>query len=94
MNEKLLRNNPGPFSNFLLNNNSSKMRSDKSKKINKNNKGMAGKNPNIKLVDSNASNKLKIKNDSPSINDIVIKVLILRVLQMNLKILKVMKSDE
>ena len=83
MNEKLLKNNPGPFSNFLLNeinkndkhsyqgkrNNInkkdlSKMRFDKSKKNNSRNKGMSGKAPNIKLIDSNASNNVRIKNES------------------------------
>jgi len=83
MNEKLLKDNPGPYSNFLLNeinkkknkqiNESktdlSKMRFDKSKKNNSKNKGMSGKAPNIKLIDPNASNNVKIKNDS-SINNI------------------------
>lgn len=77
MNEKLLKNNPGPFSNFLLNeiNNNknkkdiSKMRSDKSKKNNDKHKGMSGKAPSIKLIDSNASNNVKIKNEA-SINNI------------------------
>ena len=94
MNEKLLKNNPGPFSNFLLNeiNNKSnernehnernernernesktdlsKMRFDKSKKNNSRNKGMSGKAPNIKLIDSNASNNVRVKNES-SINNV------------------------
>ena len=82
MNEKLLKNNPGPFSNFLLNeiNNYdkqsnenkkdlSKMRFDKSKKNNSRNKGMSGKAPNIKLIDSNASNNVRIKNET-SINNV------------------------
>ena len=85
MNEKLLKNNPGPFSNFLLNeiqnkdnkhykNNEikkdlSKMRFDKSKKNNSKDKHMSGKSPNIKLIDSNASNNVKVKNES-SINNV------------------------
>lgn len=76
MNEKLLKNNPGPFSNFLLNeiNNKnkkylSKMRFDKSKKNNSKNKGMSGKSPNIKLIDSNSSKNVNIKNES-SINNV------------------------
>ena len=85
MNEKLLKNNPGPFSNFLLNeiNNKiqsnesnesnkkdlSKMRFDKSKKNNSRNKGMSGKAPNIKLIDSNASNNVRVKNET-SINNV------------------------
>ena len=80
MNEKLLKNNPGPFSNFLLNeiNNNkiqsnkkdlSKMRFDKSKKNNSRNKGMSGKAPNIKLIDSNASDNIRVKNET-SINNI------------------------
>ena len=86
MNEKLLKNNPGPFSNFLLNeiNNQenksnesnesnekdlSKMRFDKSKKNNSRNKGMSGKAPNIKLIDSNASNNVRVKNET-SINNV------------------------
>ena len=88
MNEKLLKNNPGQFSNFLLNeiNNKiqsnesnvsnesnkkdlSKMRFDKSKKNNSRNKGMSGKAPNIKLIDSNASNNVRVKNET-SINNV------------------------
>ena len=86
MNEKLLKNNPGPFSNFLLNemNNQdnesnesnesnkkdlSKMRFDKSKKNNSRNKDMSGKAPNIKLIDSNASNNVRVKNET-SINNV------------------------
>lgn len=79
MNEKLLKNNPGPFSNFLLNeiNNQenkskkdlSKMRFDKSKKNNIRNKSMSGKAPNIKLIDSNSSNNLTVKNET-SINNV------------------------
>ena len=85
MNEKLLKNNPGPFSNFLLNEinnqdkqdkqdkeskkNLSKMRFDKSKKNNSRNKGMSGKAPNIKLIDSNASNNVRVKNET-SINNV------------------------
>ena len=77
MNEKLLKNNIGPFSNFLLNENKNNdeskkitiMRSDKSKKNNSRNKGMTSKSPNIKLVDGSAGNKIKVKNDA-SINNI------------------------
>ena len=77
MNEKLLKKTPGPFSDFLLKkvNSSkdvSKMRSDKSKKNNNNDKDMSGKAPNIKLIDANAANNIKIKNDKndSSINNI------------------------
>jgi hypothetical protein len=81
MNEKLLKNNMGPFSNFLLNENKEKskkdkgsekitiMRSDKSKKNNSKNKGMTSKSPNIKLIDGSAGNKIKVKNDA-SINNV------------------------
>jgi hypothetical protein len=90
MNKKLLINNPGPFSNFLLNeinnyerqrnkknkhnqnnnkNDLSKMRFDKSKKNNSKDKDMSGKAPNIKLIDSNASNNVKVKNET-SINNV------------------------
>lgn len=45
------------------------MRSVKSKKNNNKNKDMSGKSPNIKLIDSDISNKFKIKNGA-SINNI------------------------
>ena len=74
MNQKILEKNPGPFTNFLLNEkpsiNLSIMRSDKSKKNNIKNKGMSGKTPNIKLVDPNASNTIKVKNSSEGLNNI------------------------
>ena len=76
MNEKLLKQTCGPFSNFLLNEMKnenatklSKMRSDKSKKNNIINKGMSGKSPNIKLIDQNAYNTVKVKNKS-AINNV------------------------
>jgi hypothetical protein len=83
MNEELLINNNGPFSNLLLNEIKNKrespindksinlpiMRSDKSKKNNSKNKGMTSKSPNIKLVDGSAGNKINVKNDA-SINNV------------------------
>ena len=45
------------------------MRFDKSKKNNSKNKGMSGKAPNIKLIDENASNNVKVKNET-SINNV------------------------
>lgn len=83
MNEELLINNSGPFSNLLLNEIKNKrespindksinlpiMRSDKSKKNNSKNKGMTSKSPNIKLVDGSAGNKINVKNDA-SINNV------------------------
>ena len=45
------------------------MRFDKSKKNNSRNKGMSGKAPNIKLIDSNASNNVRVKNET-SINNV------------------------
>ena len=74
MNKKILKENPGPLSNFLLNEliekKESKMRFDKSKKNNTINKGMSGKEPNIKLIDPNASSTVKVKNGGPTINNI------------------------
>lgn len=74
MNKKILKESSGPLSNFLLNEliekKESKMRFDKSKKNNTINKGMSGKAPNIKLIDPNASNTVKVKNSSPAINNI------------------------
>ena len=71
MNDKLLNENPGPFTDILLKEkNQSKVRSVKSKKNDNINKGMSGKAPNIKLIDPNAPNKLNIKNNSSAINNI------------------------
>ena len=82
MNEKLLKKKQGPFSDLLLreiNNkkeikekkekNLSKMRFDKSKKNNSKDKDMSGKAPNIKLMDANAANNVKIRNEA-SINNV------------------------
>ncbi len=73
MNKKILEESSGPLSNFLLNEliekKESKMRFDKSKKNNTINKGMSGKAPNIKLINPNASNTVKVKGGS-AINNI------------------------
>lgn len=71
MNDKLLNENPGPFTDILLKEkNLLKVRSVKSKKNDNINKSMSGKAPNIKLIDPNALNKLNIKNNASAINDI------------------------
>jgi hypothetical protein len=74
MNQKMLDENPGPFTDFLLNKKSSinlsKMRFDKSKKNNSKDKGMSGKTPTIKLIDPNASNNVKVKGSMDKLNNI------------------------
>jgi hypothetical protein len=67
MNEEFLLKNPGPCSDILLKElkhkkNLTKMRSDKSKKNNNESKGMSSKGPNIKLINADKNDSIKVNN--------------------------------